>query len=121
MSDILSRAKAHFRDKLAAPLKFIEISEWPDEEGQPSKIYFRSSMTLQQQQEILSLNNQDKLAEALVATLIAKALDENGKPIFRQVHRTELLRNVDSDLISDILRRMNEEAEELSEDEILGN
>ena len=82
MSDILTRAKLHYRDRLAEPLRFVEVEEWPDENGNPSRIYYRQSMSLQQQQEVLSLNQAGKVGEALVATLIAKALDDASRISF---------------------------------------
>ena len=118
MSDILTRAKLHYRDRLAEPLRFVEVEEWPDENGEPSRIYYRQSMSLQQQQEVLSLNQAGKVGEALVATLIAKALDADGKALFRQVHRTELMRNVDTDVISKIIQAMNDDEGTLTDDEI---
>lgn len=118
MSDILTRAKLHYRDRLAEPLKYVEVDEWPDENGQPSRIYYRQSMSLQQQQEVLSLNQSGKIGEALVATLIAKALDEDGKPLFKQVHRTELMRQVDTEVISKIIQAMNEDEGLLTDEDI---
>lgn len=120
MTDILSRAKAHYRDRLAAPLQHIEVPEWPDENGEPTKIFYRASMTLAEQQEILALNQAGKVGEALIATLIAKALDENGKKVFRLVNRTELMKQVDSEIVARIVSTMNQD-DGLTDEEIEKN
>ena len=109
MSEILQRAKAHYRDCLAAPLQSVEVPEWPDEKGEASKIYFRSAMTLFEQEEILALNSAGKVCEALTATLIAKGLDSEGKKLFKMVNRTEFMRSTDSAVISRIVSSMNSE------------
>jgi hypothetical protein len=120
MSEILQRAKAHYRDRLAAPLQFVEVPEWPDEKGEATKIYYRSSMTLSEQQEILALNSAGKVGEALTATLIAKALDAEGKKVFKLVNRTEFMRSVDSEVIARIVSSMNAD-DGLTDEEIEKN
>ena len=120
MTDILSRAKAHYRDRLSAPLQYVEVPEWPDEKGEPTKIFYRSSMTLSEQQEILALNQAGKVGEALIATLIAKALDEDGKKLFKLVNRHEFMRQVDSEVIAQIVSQMNQD-EGLTDEQIEKN
>ncbi len=120
MTDILSRAKAHYRDVLAAALQYVEVPEWPDDKGEPTKIYYRSSIPLIEQQEIAALRAAEKYGEALCATLIAMALDEDGRKLFKLVNRQELLRQVDPDIMSRIVTQMNQD-EGLTDEEIEKN
>jgi len=120
MTDILSRAKAHYRDILSAPLQYVEVPEWLDEKGSPTKIYYRSSIPLIEQQEIAALQQAGKLGEALCATLIAKALDEDGKKLFKLVNRQEFMRQVDPDIMSRIVTQMNQN-EGLTDEQIEKN
>ena len=51
----------------------------------------------------MALADQDKKGEAIVESLIQRALDENGKHLFRSASRTELMRSVDPEIISRIV------------------
>lgn len=115
MSDVLERAKGHYLAKISEP-KLILVPEWGDENG-PFEIYSRP-MNLKEQSRILRKYQEDS-TEALVETLIVRARDKNGEPIFKPVHRTELMREVDSDVIGRIVSEMN--AEDDSQEEAEGN
>ena len=106
MSQILESAKGHFRKKLGGGLKSIEVPEW-SVDGKPSVIYYKPSLNFLQQEKILALSDQNKKAEAIVEALIQRALDEDGKPIFRSVNRQELMRQVDPDVISRVVGEMS--------------
>jgi len=56
----------------------------------------------------------------LIATLIAKALDEDGKKLFKLVNRQEFMRQVDSEVIAQIVSQMNQD-EGLTDEQIEKN
>ena len=70
----------------------IEVPEWE------TTVYFKQYSNFMTEQKIIEYNG-GKLAEALVETLIQKALDEDGKKLFRQADRATLLREVDPNII----------------------
>ena len=106
MSELIESAKSHFREKLSGGLSSIEVPEWPVD-GKPSVIYFKPSLNFLQQEKILALSDQGKKAEAIVEALIQRALDADGKHIFRSVNRQELMRQIDPDVISRIVGEMS--------------
>ena len=116
---VLERAQAQFRERLGGGLRYLDVPEWPDADGNPTRVWFRPSLNLRQQQKILALSAQDKAAAAIAMPLILRALDEDGKPLFRQIELGEIMRGVDPDVVARIVSEMN--ADELSDDELEKN
>ena len=108
MASILDRARNQFRARMGDELRVLEVPEWPDEDGHPSKIYFRPVLNFLEQEEITQLVDQRKKMEAIVRTLIIRARDSDGKALFRKDQRVELMRQCDPDVISRIVMEMNE-------------
>lgn len=103
MIDVLEQAKSHFKSKLNTP-RIIEVPEWGTED-EPLKIYVWPSNLMERDriyQHVGSL-------ESLVETVIVRAKDAEGKPLFKTVHRQELLREVDPDVLARIVTEMNNE------------
>jgi len=113
MSNILEKAKGHFKDRLSAGMGSVEVPEWGGD-----TIHFRP-LNLRERDRIHKFATKDSL-EALVETLIVRALDADGKPLFKNVHRTELMREVDPEVIARVCEEMNR-AERLDFEEVSGN
>jgi len=105
VSNILENAKGHFRERLAAGAGQVTVSEWG------VTIHFRP-LNLKERDRIHQFAAKDSL-EALVETLIVRALDGDGKPLFKSVHRTELMREVDPEVIARVCEEMNRAESEL--------
>lgn len=103
MSDILDRAKAHYRDKLSGAMAYVEVPEWGDG-NEPLKIYYKP-MTLKQQDEIFKHVRAESL-KSLAQTMITRSLNEDGTKMFRSVDMTELMRSVDASIIERICIEM---------------
>jgi hypothetical protein len=101
---IKDNATAHFRSKLSGELLSIDVPEWED------KIYYKGAITGKQQTQIFKLYSQDKQIEAVYMSLIMRALDEDGKPIWRSHELNEMMRSYDPDVVSRLV-------EEISNDE----
>ena len=86
----------------------IEVPEWPDEDGHPTKIFFRPVLNFLEQEEITQLVDQGKKMEAIVRTLILRARDSEGKSLFRKDQRVELMRQCDPEVIARIVTEMSE-------------
>lgn len=110
---VLNKAKQHFHSVLAQELISIDIPEWE------TKIWFKAASTFQQEQKIIELHGKGKLVEALVETLIIKALNEDGTKVFTPADKPVLMREVDPEIIIRIVTAMNEAKEAAKED--LGN
>ncbi len=118
MSNVLEAAKTQFRDRLSGGLSQLVVSEW-EVNGKPTKIYFKPSMTMKEQGEVLKLANDNKQAESVVMTLIIRALDADGNRMFKRAHMTELMNQTDPDVISRIVVGMS--GDEVDLDDALKN
>ena len=91
---VLANAKTHFKAKLTDKLEWIDVQEWD------TKIYFKSSATLKQTEEIVALHRENKVAEALAAVLITRALNEDGTRMFGIADKFDLMNSVDPDVVT---------------------
>jgi len=112
----IDKAKGHFKSVLAQGLQGpIIVSEWD------LKVYFKPATTFQQESRIVELTSQGKQVEALVESMIMRALDIDGKPLFNKADKTELMREVDPNVIMKIITEMNDPDRAASVQEALGN
>ena len=110
---LLEKAQQHYRTKLAAEPEELYVPQWD------AKVYIKPAVNLAQMGEIMELSREGKGAEAMVMTLIHRLVDDEGKPVFRKIEKTEILRSVDPDVLSFILSKIN--AGDPDEDEIEKN
>lgn len=99
---LLDKAKSHYRAKLEAEPRKIDVPEWD------SIVYIKPGINLHQLGEIMELSQSGKLAEAMALTLIYRLIDENGKPLFRKAERVEIMRSVDPDVLARVVADINE-------------
>jgi Asp-tRNA(Asn)/Glu-tRNA(Gln) amidotransferase B subunit len=97
---LLEKAKSHYQSRLAEAPRKLEVPEWD------ATLYVRPALTLAQMGEIMELSRDGKSAEAMVMTLVYRLVDEEGAPVFRKVEKTELLRNVDPDVMARIVNEI---------------
>ena len=100
-TSVLDNAKEHFKESLANGLEKIAVPEWN------TTVYFKPSVNFATQQRVIKLHQEGKLAEALVETLIARALDKDGKRMFGINDATELMHQVDPDVIVKVCTYIN--------------
>ena len=109
---IVDRIESDFRNKLAGELSSIDVPEW-GENGTPLKIYWKPLLNFKSQGKIYALINEGKTSEAVCQTLITRALDEDGNPMFKQHEMEKLLRFSDPNVISRIVTAMAPEEEDV--------
>ena len=108
---ILQSAASSWKQKLGGELQSIEVPEWPDDSGKPSVVYFKAGINFLQQEKILRLSDEGKKAEAIVESLIQRALDVEGKRMFKSADRVILMREVDPEIIGRIVAEMGQNDE----------
>ena len=102
---VLEKAKQHYKSQLAGEIQSIEVPEWE------TTVYYKSTNNFMAEQKIIQLHTQGKMVEALIETLIQKALDENGNKMFRPADRDILLREVDPQVIIRVCTQINSKEE----------
>lgn len=96
---VMQKAVEHFKAQLQEQPIEIDVPEWD------TKIYVKPVNGLQRD-AIMKFLSEGKYFEAQVEALIQRAKDADGKPIFKRVDKTELMRQVDPDIISRIVSEM---------------
>lgn len=91
--NIINNATSHFKDKLANGLEWVEVPEWN------TKIWFAPSANLKQTEAVVKLHQNGQVMEALATVLIMRALDEEGKSVFKTADKFELMNSVDPEVV----------------------
>ena len=99
--NVLSKATKHFKLQLNGELNKITVPEWETD------VYYRSVSSFATEGKIVELQQQGKTVEALVESLIAKALTPEGKPMFSRMDKTTLMTQVDPKVILKICTALN--------------
>ena len=99
--NVLNKATKHFKSQLNGELNKITVPEWETD------IYYRSVSSFATEGRIVELQQQGKTVEALVESLIAKALTPDGKPMFSRMDKTTLMTEVDPKVILKVCTELN--------------
>ena len=99
---ILDRAKSHFEN---IGVQSIEVPEWKDEDGKPT-IIFWNPINLFEKNKLFKKSDNMSDVSILADIVVMKALDKDGKKIFKLDDKMELMTKVDSDVLSRIATSM---------------
>ena len=108
--DIAEIGRKHFADAFTKDPKYCEVTEWPDEEGKPMKIYWYPLSGVQQKQ----IEEPDSVVARTCMSVKVRALDADGKPAFENTPLVSLMHDYDYSVIRLIsfLMSMDLDAEE---------
>lgn len=98
---VLNNARSHFKSALAQDMMSIDVPEWD------TKVYFKAATSFAVEQKIIELHSKGALVEAMIETLIAKALNEDGTRMFVPADKPVLMREVDPEVIIRVVADMN--------------
>ena len=109
MSSVISNIQTHFKEKLSGGLKQLTVPEWKTD------IYYKAAYPFAVESKIISLQQQGKTVEALVESLIAKAMDPEGKPLFTKFDKTTLMNDADPSVLLRVCGELNNAVSEYEE------
>lgn len=95
MSDIADRGRKHLADALAGDMHHCLVPEWPDDNGEPSRIYWKP-LTGVEQKKIDEAGTQ---AERIAMVLKVRARDWCGRLIFADDSLAGIINDFDFDTI----------------------
>ena len=99
---ILDRAKTHFEN---IGVQSIEVPEWKDEDGKPTVIYW-NPINLFEKNKLFKKSDNLSDVSILADIVVMKALDQDGKKLFKLDDKMDLMTKVDSDVLSRIATAM---------------
>ncbi len=98
---VLDNAKKHFSDRALGKLKKIKVKEWKTD------IYYKPVNNFAVESRIIELSQKNQLTEALIETLILKALDADGKPLFGRLDKIAFMNEIDPAVITRVVTQIN--------------
>jgi hypothetical protein len=101
MNNVLDKAISHFREKLDKELHSFHVDEWQID------VFFKETTSFKNESKILNLQQEGKAVEALVESIVVKALTEDGKRMFKPADRVTLLNEVDPAVLIKIASAIN--------------
>ena len=115
MSKILENAKKHFKDKLGTELNKLNVSEWDCD------VYYKNAYSFATESKIIQLQSKGDTVEALVESIISKALTQDGKPMFSRFDHTTLMHETDPAVLIKIATVLNTATSEYKVEEVEKN
>ena len=97
----MAKATQHFKSQLNGDLQKIVVPEWETD------VYYRQISSFATESKIIELQQAGKTVEALVESLIAKALTPDGKLMFSRMDKTDLMTSVDPKVILRVCTELN--------------
>ena len=99
---VIDIAKSHFEN---LGVQSIEVPEWKDEHGNPTVIYW-NPINLSEKNILFKKSDNLSDVSILADILVMKALDKDGKKLFKPEDKVTLMYKVDSDVLSRISTAM---------------
>lgn len=96
---VIEKAKQHFRNQISNRQDSVVVPEW-------GVTLWYKPMNAKQRDAVFKLANEGKYHEAMVENIIMRALDEDGKPVFKMAEKVEMMRSVDPDVIARVSSSM---------------
>lgn len=112
---VLENAKSHFKKKLGGELLKIKIDEWQTD------VFYKPAYSFAVESKILELQQQGKVVEALVESIIQKCLTIDGKKMFQSADKWTLMNEVDPSVITKIAGAINSATMEITTEEVEKN
>jgi hypothetical protein len=101
MSKALEKIANHYQKAIAGELEKIRVEEWDMD------VYCKRTYAFRDEAKVIELQSQGKTVEALVESLIIKALDKDGKRIFVDADRVNLMNEADPAVIVKVAGQIN--------------
>lgn len=98
---ILENVKSHYKSKLSGELQKMSVPEWKTD------IFFKQAHPFAVESKIIELQQAGKTVEALVESVILKALDPEGKPLFNKFDKVTLMNEADPNVLMRIAAVLN--------------
>jgi hypothetical protein len=101
---VIDIAKSHF-DNIG--VQSMEVAEWKDENGKPVILYW-NPITLLEKNRLLKKSDTLNDIAILADVLVMKALDKDGKKVFKLEDKQTLMNSADPNILQRIAQKMVE-------------
>ena len=111
MSKALEKIAQHWQKAIAGDMTKLRIDEWDMD------IYVKQTYPFKDESRVMKLQAQGEPVEALIETLIVKALDKDGKRLFNDADKVNLMNEADPSVILKVVTGINTVAIRLEGDD----
>ena len=101
MSKAIEKIAQHWQKAIAGGLEKIKVEEWDMD------MYIKKTYPFSVESRVMKLQSQGEPVEALVETLLVKALDKDGRRIFNDADKINLMNEADPSVILKIVTAIN--------------
>jgi hypothetical protein len=115
MTQVLDNIKTHFKSKLNGELLKITVPEWKTD------IYYKAVYSFAVESKIIDLQTQGKTVEALVESVINKALTPDGKPMFHKFDKVTMMNEADPSTLIKVASALNNATSEYTQEDVSKN
>jgi|TARA_B100001094_G_scaffold127796_1_gene123765 hypothetical protein len=115
MTKVLENIKGHFKQKLNGELLKLTVDEWKTD------IYYKPVYSFAVESKIIDLQAQGKTVEALVESVINKALTPDGKPMFHKFDKVTLMNEADPSTLIKVASALNNATSEYKQEDVEKN
>lgn len=109
---ITDKIAKHYQGSIGGELKSIKVEEWDTE------IFFRTTYPLKDEAKIIELQAQGKTVEALVESIIRKARNKEGKPLFHEADKIKLMNEADPIVVIKVASAINNAKLDFTQDAV---
>ena len=97
----MTNISSHYQTKLSGGLQKMTVDEWKTD------VFFKGTYPFSVEAKIIELQQSGKMVEALVESLILKALDIDGKLMFTKFDKTKLMNEADPAVLLRVCAELN--------------
>jgi len=97
----MKKITSHYQSAIGGDMEKTHVEEWDMD------IYYRKTYSFKDEAQIIAMQSEGKMVEALVESIIVKARDVEGKRIFADADRVTLLNEADPAVITKVCNEIN--------------
>ena len=104
MSKTLEKITKHYHKEIDGEALKLHVDEWDMD------IFYKRTYPFRVESKVLEMQAKGQIVEALVESVIQKAMDSNGKRIFDEADRSVLMNEADPTVITKVAGTINNAA-----------
>lgn len=111
MTDVMKKISKHYKEMVTGELQKIEVPEWDMD------IYYRTTNSFADERKMIEHQAKGEIVEALITSIISKSRDKEGKKIFSEAHKDQLMNEADPKVLTRVATILNNAQVTLSQEE----
>ena len=101
MTDVMKKISKHYQGLVTKDMEMLNVREWDMD------IYYRTTNSFADERAMIAHQTKGEIVEALVQSIVSKARDKNGKKIFSDAHKDQLMNEADPKVLTRVATHLN--------------